>query len=257
MRPAGYDHADFPGSLRRLLGENTADLRAGRGPSRPMVGFWCAGLGFLDPTGRRVGCLLHPAVNQGRDLREVTGYRDKCARESCPAARAWRELSPGAREVLFAAWQGMESFAFSSPRLNPWRRVLALGPGVAELVAGLALAPGEPGGWPWLARLAPAWGWFLARLAREQGPALWREPELDRVVEQEALALARGLGPLPPVAGGETWHALAGEWEGRFWRRLTGRDRVLPEVWRRWRAAGDVPGAGTRTCQVGLKGVQK
>jgi hypothetical protein len=34
----------------------------------------CEFLGFLDPGGRRVGCLLHPCQNDGRDLRECSFY---------------------------------------------------------------------------------------------------------------------------------------------------------------------------------------
>jgi hypothetical protein len=46
----------------------------------------CEFLGFLDGERKRVGCLLHPSVNQGRDLRDYCFYgREICAGHFCPS----------------------------------------------------------------------------------------------------------------------------------------------------------------------------
>lgn len=46
----------------------------------------CEFLGFLDPGRKRVGCLLHPAVNDGRDLRDLCFYgRELCSSHLCPS----------------------------------------------------------------------------------------------------------------------------------------------------------------------------
>jgi hypothetical protein len=46
----------------------------------------CEFLGFLDGEKKRVGCLLHPSVNGGRDLREHCFYgKEICAGHFCPS----------------------------------------------------------------------------------------------------------------------------------------------------------------------------
>jgi len=46
----------------------------------------CEFLGFLDGEGKRVGCLLHPSVNQGTDLRNYCVYGAAlCAGHFCPS----------------------------------------------------------------------------------------------------------------------------------------------------------------------------
>jgi len=48
--------------------------------------YCCEYLGFIDAEERKVGCLLHPEQNQGRDLREVSFYgRELCAGHFCPS----------------------------------------------------------------------------------------------------------------------------------------------------------------------------
>jgi len=45
----------------------------------------CEFLGFVDQGGRRVGCLLHPALH-GQDLRDLSPYgRELCERHLCPS----------------------------------------------------------------------------------------------------------------------------------------------------------------------------
>ena len=46
----------------------------------------CEFLGFVDRDRKRVGCLLHPIVNDGRDLREESFYgKELCAGHECPS----------------------------------------------------------------------------------------------------------------------------------------------------------------------------
>ncbi len=61
--------------------------------------YCCEYLGFMDDEERRVGCLLHPAVNEGVDLREVSFYgRDLCAGHLCPS---YYYLSRNEKQALF------------------------------------------------------------------------------------------------------------------------------------------------------------
>ena len=119
IRPAGYDHLAHRPQLLRFLSENTAALSQNGPQLRPITGFSCWGLGFLDASERLVGCLLHPARNQGRDQRGLTGYGQKCARELCPQAQVFAALPPLVQEVALSLCQGQDSFAFSSPKANP------------------------------------------------------------------------------------------------------------------------------------------
>ncbi|MBI5522758.1 MAG: hypothetical protein HY910_09030 [Desulfarculus sp.] len=242
IRPAGYDHADHRPSLRRLFSEARQDHLAGR-PVRPMQGFVCSGLGFLDAQGRQVGCLYHPARHGGVDLRLATGYQPKCARESCPQARAFALLPPPARQALVDLCAGLDAFAFSSPRHNPLMRLLALGPEVAGAALDLPLAGrGELASWPWLEETPPAWGWLLGRLLGREGPGLLRQPGLAARLAQVAEALARQMGPAPPLASGRPLAEMCDEWEARFWRGLSGRSRASQDGLERWRglpALGD------------------
>lgn len=236
IRPAGYDHADHLGSLRRLLAENTRTLRQEGPPTKPITGYWCPGLGYLDGAGRMAGCLLHPALNQGQDLRGPTGFQEKCARESCPPARAFAALAEGARDALLALCEGMDSLAFGSPRLNPVMRLLAFGPEVAACVAGLGLRRREElAAWPWLHETPPAWGWLLAGRLETWGATALARPDLAARLADEARALAQRLGPEPPLEQGEALHSLCDEWEARAWQHLSGRRRVRPADLARWR----------------------
>ena len=48
--------------------------------------FCCEYVGFLDGDEKKVGCLLHPAQNNGKDLREISFYgRELCAGHLCPS----------------------------------------------------------------------------------------------------------------------------------------------------------------------------
>lgn len=244
IRPPGYDPADYQGSLKRLFVETTADFAAGRRRDRPMLGFWCEGLGFLDAAGRRVGCLWHPAANRGRDLRGPGGYQAKCASYACPQALAFDRLPPETRRRLLAMCRGMDSFAYSSPRLNPLRRLLDLGPEVAAAAVALEPTPEQALAWPWLA-LEPHLGWLLGRWTAAAGPEVLAAGDLAARLEEAAGLVARRLGPAPPLESGVALGGLCDLWEARFWRRLTGRARAAPRQLAVWRevaaqAAGEL-----------------
>ncbi len=155
IRPPGYDPLDWAGSLRRELSDHRCRFLAGASWGRPVVGFTCWALGFLDRKGRRAGCLLHPARNRGTDLRHLTGYQTKCARERCLAAGVFEVLPPEGREFWLPVAAGLSPLYYSSRRANPLFHLLLWGRRVLEAF-----------------RLrAGSLGWTVTEL-------LWRVPEL-------------------------------------------------------------------------------
>ena len=135
IRPEGYDHADYQKSLIKQLRKNTTSFQD-KGPrQKTITGFHCWGLGFLDRKGSLIGCLLHPAQNQGCDLRDLTGYGDKCRRELCQEAKVFSRLTPGSAEFVLGLTRGLDSFAYSSSKRNPAFRLLRWGPKVIERLA--------------------------------------------------------------------------------------------------------------------------
>jgi hypothetical protein len=238
IRPPDYDHIDFQGSLRRELADNLAAFKAGRLPSGPMTGFSCPGLGFLDSQGRQAGCLLHPARNQGRDLRTITGYAQKCAQETCPSFRAFAALEEAATRRLLDLCIGMDSFVFSSLRHNPVMRLLEFGPKASRAAAGLELKGiDDMRSWAWLWQCPPAWGWFLVGAVSAGGPRILKSAGLALKLRQAVEALRPGMQPRPPHRVGQPLAGLCPEWEARFWRLLTGRNHALPGELSRWREA--------------------
>jgi hypothetical protein len=132
IRPAHYDCLEYVGSLRREFVENRR-LFMEQGPKfRPIVGYHCWALGFLDPRGRTVGCLLHPNRNEGKDLRSLVDYGDKCRRENCLPARVFAKLPPGAQRFWLPLARGLSPFHFSSRRSNPLFHLLLWGPEILE-----------------------------------------------------------------------------------------------------------------------------
>ncbi|MFH1057160.1 MAG: hypothetical protein V1797_00610 [Pseudomonadota bacterium] len=227
IRPAGYDHLADRSSWRRFFSDNRAAFLRGELPQRPILGFFCPGLGFLDAAGRAVGCLYHPARNAGRDLRHATGYQPKCARESCPEARAFARLARTDQERLLDLCAGLDAFAYGSRSANPVRRLLAHGPEAAAAGLGLGLTREGIAALPWLAgpeagpeALPVAWGWLVGRLALAQGPEALLRPDLAAEVAELVARLGRALGPASPLAHGRPDYGACDEWEARFWRWL-------------------------------------
>ncbi len=60
--------------------------------------YCCEYLGFLDKEHRRVGCLLHPSMNRGVDMRDVSFYgRELCDGHFCPS---YHYLAPWEQEAV-------------------------------------------------------------------------------------------------------------------------------------------------------------
>ncbi|MBW2624491.1 MAG: hypothetical protein JRD68_16400 [Deltaproteobacteria bacterium] len=141
IRPSRYDHADFKTTLRRQLWDNTISLRESAPKEKIITGYSCWGLGFLDQRGIQAGCLLHPAQNQGRDLRDLTGYGDKCRRELCREAVVFSELSAHLGAFVLNLSAGLDCFDYSSRKRNPVFTLLNWGSIIIEHVS-----RAEPGG---------------------------------------------------------------------------------------------------------------
>ena len=132
IRPARYDHLDFVGSLKREFLENRRRYLEEGPRYRPIVGYHCWALGFLDSQGRRIGCLLHPYMNNGQDLRFLIDYGNKCRRENCLPARMYARLPLEGQRFWLPLAEGLNAFHFSSHRANPLFHLLLWGPEVLE-----------------------------------------------------------------------------------------------------------------------------
>lgn len=124
IRPPDHDPWVERERLRRILRKNTSNL-AKNLKAGPIEGTSCWALGFLDRSEVKVGCLLHPARNGGRDLRDLTGYGEKCAREFCLQATVFARLTHDERKRCLASAPTTDSFLFSSSTRNPLMRLLA------------------------------------------------------------------------------------------------------------------------------------
>jgi len=135
IRPADYEHIQHRTIIQRMLRENTRAFDSQDRKVRPITGFSCWALGYLDDVCGLVGCLLHPARNQGADFRFLTEYGEKCRRESCPESRIFLELSVQARRFWLTMADGLDSFQYSSKRVNPLFRLLGWGSSLLEAIA--------------------------------------------------------------------------------------------------------------------------
>lgn len=142
LRLPEYDPWDARDELAQRFRRNRQDFLgerdefvADRALCRPIVGWDCWGLGFLDDEGTRVGCLLHPCEHQGRDLRFLVEYEGKCGRELCLEAKAFEALQTKAKGFYLNLTRGMDSFEYSSPHQNPLFAILRWGTVIAEKIA--------------------------------------------------------------------------------------------------------------------------
>ncbi len=119
VRPAGYEHIQHRNIIRRMLLENSEAFKKHAGEKIPITGFSCWALGYLDNNHRLIGCLLHPAQNGGVDLRYRAEYGEKCEREFCPEAKAFSGLALDDKEFWLHLADGLDSFSYSSRKLNP------------------------------------------------------------------------------------------------------------------------------------------
>jgi hypothetical protein len=121
--------------VKRILLENTRAFDPADDRIVPITGFSCWALGYLDPAVPQdgcsryglIGCLLHPARNDGLDLRYRVDYGDKCKRESCQEAAVFDKLGADAQRFWLGLSTGLDAFAYSSRTLNPLFRVLGWG----------------------------------------------------------------------------------------------------------------------------------
>jgi hypothetical protein len=144
IRPQHYDPLDWVASLRREFLDNRRRFLQYGPNQQPIVGFSCWALGYLDVTGRRIGCLLHPEQHQGQDLRSATGYGDKCRRERCLPAKAFDALTPEAQTYWLEPAGGLCAFYYSSNKANPLFHILLWGAEILEPLCRQVVATGAP-----------------------------------------------------------------------------------------------------------------
>lgn len=148
--------------------------------------------------------MLHPAQNQGEDLRHLVGYDAKCRRESCRPARVFAQLSRAAQAFWLEPASGLNSFYFSSRRANPLFHILSWGAKVLDQIHLQALSNDwtatellsrqpfvtarqwKPQAHRWLFGLA------LERAQREKSSPHSLQQMCENLL-QEALAMARAL----------------------------------------------------------------
>jgi len=117
-----------------MLLENTSEYAAREKGALPITGYSCWAMGYLDKACKLVGCLLHPAQNDGKDLRFNVDYGEKCRRENCPEAEAFLELDVNERRFWLRLACGLDSFAYSSKRINPLFKMMGWGPRLLSLI---------------------------------------------------------------------------------------------------------------------------
>ncbi len=135
IRPAGYDHLDYKNSIKRMLLENTAGYIPEDISIRPVTGFSCWAMGYLDPGFRQPGCLLHPSKNNGNDLRYRIDYGSKCLRETCHEAKVFEMLNKDQKNFWLKLADGLDSFEYSSRKTNILFNILGWGNKVLASIA--------------------------------------------------------------------------------------------------------------------------
>ncbi|MBW1800648.1 MAG: hypothetical protein JRJ85_07950 [Deltaproteobacteria bacterium] len=135
IRPAGYEHIQYRSIIARMLRENTAHFNRQKDEVSPVTGFSCWALGYVDQQYRLVGCLLHPAHHDGIDLRYRIDYHDKCRREVCHEAKTFSGLRNVEKNFWLHMAEGLDSFSFSSRKINPLFNMLQWGIPILGLVA--------------------------------------------------------------------------------------------------------------------------
>ncbi len=135
IRPPEYEHIRFKNFIHRELVRNTIEFKNSCPSKRPITGYSCWAMGYIDDRFRVPGCLLHPYLNQGKDLRYLVDYQDKCRRESCREYHIFALLREDEKKFYIRMTDGMDSFTYSSRRLNPLFRLLNWGETVLRAIA--------------------------------------------------------------------------------------------------------------------------
>ena len=209
-----------------------------RDPSGPRIihGERCWGLGFLDRQRRLVGCLLHPAERGGRDLRDLTGYGEKCRRELCREARVFSRLTAAEARWLIGLCAGMDSFVYSSDLENPVFSLLRWGEAViaalrAEIPAA-DLSVFKRGYGRFLSGLCPDRdGYALGRLLERRSLSELASPDFlaEYRRKRDSFIARRKLNFRPPLDNRPFVHQLEQpEAWVRFLRSALNRPRLTP-----------------------------
>jgi hypothetical protein len=135
IRPSGYEHITYRWIIHRELLNATKEFDGDSDNVRSITGYSCWALGYLDRRFRRVGCLLHPNQNRGRDLRCRVDYGEKCSRESCEESRMFDLLAEDVRRYYIALTHGLDSFSYSSRKENPLFTLVWWGTGILTYLA--------------------------------------------------------------------------------------------------------------------------
>ena len=135
IRPAGYEHIEHKNIIKRILRENSEALKNYTEDIIPITGFSCWALGYTDENNKLIGCLLHPAQNGGVDLRYRTNYGEKCVRELCPEAKVFSLLTPKEKTFWLLLAADLDSFSYSSRKLNPLFEMMNWGRHLLSLLA--------------------------------------------------------------------------------------------------------------------------
>lgn len=189
--------------IKRVLRENTQAFDSQSRDINPIIGFSCWALGYLDHAHKQAGCLLHPALNGGKDLRFRIDYGNKCERESCPEAKRFAQLGTMAQSFWLHLADGLDAFAYSSREENPLFPLLGWGLKLLHLIP--RWEEGQVYGAP---SFMEAYPFFKTRLSPRAHAYL-----MDRILSKEEKHLLKDKGFQSDFeAFSETW--LHGEWQG-------------------------------------------
>ncbi len=196
IRPPRYEHAQFRSIIKRELALATGSFEPENGAVRPITGYSCWALGYLDKDYKKIGCLLHPARNNGKDLRYRVNYGNKCEREACPQARIFEGLTPACKKFLLGLAGNLDSFSYSSSQ-NPLFHLLLWGADILEFTCrrekagAMSLPEFRERYGAVLMELPPkAHSYPITRLSAALGERLLTDPD----IRERYLALWSGLG---------------------------------------------------------------
>jgi hypothetical protein len=135
IRPAGYEHIQFRKSIERVLRENSEGFSKDEERITPITGFSCWALGYLDREHKLIGCLLHPGQNGGVDRRYRVDYGGKCRREICQEEKTFSELKCDEKKFWLHLADDLDSFSYSSRKINPLFPLMGWGTYLLSLIA--------------------------------------------------------------------------------------------------------------------------
>jgi hypothetical protein len=202
IRPAGYEHIQHINILKRIFRENRLLFIKYKMEASAITGFSCWALGYLDDRYEQIGCLLHPAQNDGKDPRFLTGYKEKCRREICPEAKEFLRFDIVVRKQWLGLTDGLDSFFYSSKKNNPLFGILGWGTSLLNLIAK------EEDGSPFLKEaflrtypffstsLSPrAYSYLLNSVVEMKGPGLLKKESFLKRFEDCCLHISDRLKP--------------------------------------------------------------